>query len=244
MNSFQVDTSVKTVVVVGSKPDSDFPLIAPDVVVTAKSSVEQGLVYREKSGSKIIALVPWPELQERGYMKPALVNSQPEELVILGDNEKESILFIENILKLENTKVELQTHNQRNFGLLKNLGRAKYTLMLHMLWIRGFRFFIKTAVYDFFGKRDMQWLSRSTGINGIMYARARFPNATIIVVGIGLVGGGHFDGKGVFTKKSAKSDQIFMKHWPQSKRSNIYTTDDNLSSLGGVDKWKGEIFSN
>lgn len=237
------DLLVQTVVVMGSKPNPAFPSTAADVVITAKSSVEQGLVYRRKYGSKIVALVPWPEIETHDYVRNALIKSCPEEVVVLGDDQEEAISFVKNTLGLQKTKVLTLTYNERNFGLLEQLGIRKFFLMLNMLWIRGIKFVLNEAVYDILNKREMHWLSRSTGINGILYAMKRFPNAEkIIIVGVGLIGGGHFDGVGEFTDKSAKSDQIFMKYWPKEKKIRVSTTDENLHEIGGIPEWKGDVF--
>jgi hypothetical protein len=234
------DSKVSKVVVVGSKPNSSFPEIGADVVVTAKSAVIQGLVYREKYGTKVISLVPWPELITRDYVGEALVKAQPEELVILGDNDAKSLNYIHKVLKLKNTKVKTISCKDRNYGLLIGVGVKVLRLMLYTIWNKGLRFFYSGAFMD----KDMIWLHRSAGINAILYSLKRFPNAKeIVVVGIGLEPGDHFDGKGDFTKKSAKHDQVFMKFWPKKKRPRVYTTDNVLSEKGDVPKWDGSVFS-
>lgn len=239
----QVDTDMAPVIVIGSKPNAGFPSVRPQAVITAKSAVKQGLLYRKRFGSKIIALIPWPELETHDYVREALVESRPEEVIVLGDNNGESVDFVHNVLKLTSTKVSTYSYHERNYTLICGLGIKKMSLIINMLRIRGVKFVIRKAIEDLFVGADMKWLSRSTGINGILYARKRFINAeSIIVAGVGLIGGGHFDGVGEFTDKSAKSDRIFMKYWPKSARHNVYTTDETLSRVGNIPLWNGDVF--
>jgi hypothetical protein len=234
----------RPVIVLGAKPLPRLPAVEPQAVITTKGAVELGLVYREKYGTPIIALVPVIELYSREYMIDLLKKVKPEEIVVLGNDPGfDPVSFIRNELGLTETKITLYTLFERNFGILRALGWYRVSVVIKMLAIRGLRHFLFCAIPDLFHRRTVNWLSRSTGINGMLYAQERFPDAeTIIVAGIGLEAGGHFNGRGTFTPKSAKSDQILMKRWKKHLRPRIVSTDERLTELGDVPLWQSQKY--
>ena len=241
----QSEKDCRPVIVLGAKPNLNLPDVEPQAVITTKGAVELGLLYRKRFGSPIIALTPGgPELYDRDYMLDLLKKVQPEEIVVLGvEDGFMPEQFIREKLLLSEVKITIYSSFQRNFSLLTSLGWRRWLLMIHMLSIRGMTHLVFIALPDLFKGCSLNWLSRSTGINGMLYAQKRFPNASqIIVAGVGLEAGGHFNGRGLFTEKSAKSDKIVMRYWVKNNRTQFVTTDKRLSKIGNVTAWPKQSY--
>lgn len=235
------DLDIKIVVVLGSKPNSKFPDIAADVVLTANSAVEHALKYRNKYGSAVISMAPCNHLGDKDYIQDSISKSEPDELVILGGCISEVESFVRQKLELKNTKVNILNSHYVNWGLLDLLDLRKFVVLLISLFRRGLKYFVSNAVPDFFGKRDLDYLARSTGLNAILYVIERFKNVeTIVITGVGLQEGGHFNKLGEFTDKTAKADRLVFSNWSLSRRRMMRTTDEQMNKIGHVTKWEGK----
>jgi len=236
------DASAQSIIVIGSKPCAAFPMVKASVVLTANSAVERGLAYRKKYNSRIIAFVHGVGVQA-GALRQSLVKSRPDEIVVMpavldSDN---LVSIIKNDLGLTETIVSVISIRERNRLMADILGWRKILVMAHVSKSRGIKH-IRYALPDLLGPRKMMWLVHSTGLSAILYGMRRFPNAReIIATGIGLEGGVNFDGVGEFKEKIAKADRMTIKHWPHKKRLSLFTTDDSMSRIGNVPKWKGEL---
>jgi hypothetical protein len=226
------DLSTESIIVLGSKPKASLPLVKVDTVITANGAVELALPYREKYGARIIAMVPGRELIKHDHIQQSFIKGQPDEIILLGEDSNEAISLIENILKLNDSKIIVFGPRKR-LGLMKKiLGWNRFFVLFEQFKSRGIKTFSGSV-----------WPSCSTGLNAIFYALIKFPNAKIVTGGIGLVSGEHFNRVGQFTPKTAKSDQIVVKHWPRNKRPEVCTTDEIMSEVGDFPKWGGETFS-
>src|SRR3989344_3161474 len=222
-----------------SKPNAQLPAVAVPFVLTANNAVELGVLYRQKYGSKIIALVPAEELRNRAHIQESFVKSRPDEIVILSGKENDND-FVRS-LGLTDATVTILGFRERNRLMIRALGLRVLLVMIERLWFRGIKYIVFNAIPDVFGKREMQWLSGSVGLDAIFYAMQKFPRASAIVTaGVGLQAGGHFGGVGEFTSKTAKADRTTMKYWAYSRRRNVFTTDDLMHEIGKVLKWRGE----
>jgi hypothetical protein len=225
-----------TIVVLGAKPEAIFPDIAPEFVVTANSAVELALEYRKKFQSKIIALVPILELRRHKFIQDSFVRSQPDEIVLLGAVPEDKEFVSE--LNLTNSKVEVLSSFDTNWGLVKQLGLGRFFIALDSIKKRRMKYFLFEALPDLLLVRKMEWMPRSTGINAVLYSLERFPKSKqIIVTGIAPQEGSHYNGVGYFTKKTADADLITLKHWKLEHKKNVYTTDEVLSRMGKFPLW-------
>jgi len=231
----------RTVVVLGSKPQAPLPAVAAPVVLTANNAVELGVPYREKYGSRIIAFVPAFELRRQEHIQQSFIKAKPDKIFLVGDDGTDPITFVKEALGLREADVSILSLQERNHLLQHALGGQFWPLTWQSIWVRGIGYVVH-ALLDLLGKREMEWLAQSTGLNAVFYAMKHFPDANIITAGIGLQPGEHFSGIGTFTNKTAKADQLTMKYWPPEKRPQVYTTDDAMHELGKVPKWEGEVF--
>lgn len=245
LNVMKINESVTgPIIILGAKPNPALPDVKAHAVITANNAAEIGVLYREKYGSKLIAMSASRVLRDREDVQNAFKKSQPDEIVLLGNVLDSPEDFIHNKLGLKNTEVTILNPQERNNLMLKIFDWKKYLLMAHILWIRGFKNLIRFIIPDLFGKREMSWLNRSTGTNATLYAMTRFPHSReIITAGIGLQKGTHFNSKGQFKSKDALADRVTMKYWSPQTRKQVYTTDSVMNELGKVQKWEGETFS-
>jgi hypothetical protein len=237
------DKNVTKVVVLGSKPDAPLPLLDAPVVIAANGAIELGRKYRDNFGSYLIGIVPFIELHNHQHICDSFTKAQPDEIVVTGGNEKEVVDFVRNRLKLASAKISILSLHEANWTLASFFGRSRWSLARTFLIKRGIKYFIRFVLLDLIRNRDFVWMHRSTGLNGVLYAAQRFPNLQQIVLGgINAQAGGHFNGVGQFTGKTAQTDQITILHWPDSAKTRVATTEENLSKLAGFSLWQGEVF--
>lgn len=240
---FLNDNDVKQIVVLGSKPKADLPFINARVVIAANGAVELGLKYRKKFGSYLIGLVPLQELYNHKHICDSFMKAQPDEIVVMGGNEKEAESFIHDTLNLRKSKIITLSFNKVNWEMVKLFGWSRFMLAFDFMYKKGLRNFIRNVIPDLIFKREFIWMHRSTGLGSILYSLQRFPEVNQIVVGgIGLIAGGHFNEIGEFTSKTARADQITIKHWPEKLKKNISITDKIASEISGFKNWSGEVF--
>lgn len=239
-----VQTEVtEQLVVLGAKPNSALPDVAAPYVLGANGAIEVGLPYREKYQSKLIGLVPGVELYKHAHIRDSIKKAYPEELIVFGDGGKDIVLYIHNEMGLANTKVTLLTIKERIQLMKAVLGIRTVLVAAERFKVRGLKHFLKTALPDMLRGGDMAWMAHSTGLDAIMYAMLRFPNAShIITAGIGLQGGEHFNQQGEFMSKTAIADRGTMRHWKPALRPQVYTTDVVMHECGKVPLWTGKYF--
>ncbi len=190
-------------------------------------------------------MVPGRDLFEQAHIRESIRKSSPDELLLLGTIhiEDDPLGYIEKELDISADKVTIINLHDRNWGLAKAFGWRRYVILIRSSLMRGIRHPFLTALPDMFGARNFNWMSRSTGLNAILYSMERFKDTEdIITAGIGLQAGGHFNNVGVYKTKTARMDQLTMKYWIPDKRSRVYTTDNAMSEIGNVPMWTGETF--
>lgn len=235
-------SNVTTLVVLGSKPNAPLPVVKTPFVFTANNAVELGALYRERYGSWVIGLVPTAELKRHEHIRQSFAKAQPDEVWLIGDDGTDLPGFVRNEVGLTNTQLTIIPFSIRNKLFFRTLGLRAWLTVVETLLGRGVRFFVAEVIPDLLRKRNMEWIGHSTGLSAVFYALERDSHARVVTAGIGLQGGQHFSGIGTFSSKTAKADQLTIKHWPPAKRPRLYTTDDMMHTLGHVPKWEGETF--
>jgi hypothetical protein len=239
---------IYSIVALGSKPDAPLPSANAPFVLAANNAVEIAVLYREKYNSHIIGLVPFIELKRHEHIKHSLIKSRPDEIVVLGGEKDEINIFVKENLGLVDAKIEILSFQACNRLMASALGWRIYLVIMHHIYTRGVKHFLRYVVPDLalvlFGKeRDMKWMSCSTGLYSIFYALERFSNAQeIILAGMRPTAGKHISGVGDFTSKTAEADRITLKYWLCKRRIPLWTTDEIMSEVGKMKKWKGETF--
>ena len=136
------DKSVtRPIVVLGSKPSAALPMVAAPYVCTANNAVELGVLYRQKYGAKIIALVPAEELRNRSHIQDSFIKSQPDEIVVLSGVEADRA-FVQN-LGLRDSLITIYSFRERNQLMMRALGFRVALVILERLWFRGIRYAVQ-----------------------------------------------------------------------------------------------------
>jgi hypothetical protein len=234
----------KPVIVLGSKPNAAMPDVEPRIVVAANGAAELAVTYRDRYGAEIVSMVPGRDLFEQEHIRVSIKKSVPDKLLLLGTVhiENDPLGYVEKELGIAPESVTIVSLHERNWGLTRRLGWRRYIIWITSSLVRGLRHLCTVAIPDLFGKRNFNWMSRSTGLNAILYSLDHFSGSDIVIAGIGLQAGSHFNSAGVFKAKTARMDRLTMKYWLPQKRINLYTTDPILSELGKVSKWEGPTF--
>ena len=88
------DADVKTVVVLGSKPEAQFPEVEAPVVLAANGAVELAVEYRRRYGSRIVGLVPGVELLKHPHIQESFKKGTPDEIIVFGEGGVDIVAFI------------------------------------------------------------------------------------------------------------------------------------------------------
>lgn len=231
------------IVVLGSKPGAKLPAVAAPYVLTANNAVELGAHYREQYGSKVIAFVPGEELLRHEHIRRSFEKAQPDEVVILGGGKERLESLIREEMRIT-APIRFLSFKECRGLARKALGARYFIVALRRLFARGASHFINDFIPDLFNRRDMRWLTDSTGFVAIFYALDRWQSADIIAAGIGLSAGGHFSGEGTYSEKTARADRLVISRWDRSRRNRLYTTDEALHNIANVPLWKGPPLEN
>ncbi len=238
------DLSVKKVVILGSKPGATLPKIDAQVVIGANSAIELGVAYRENFGSRLVSMVPCNHFGDKIYIQDSVRKSCPEEVIVLGECLTGVEELVAQTLNLKDTEITIFSARYINWTLLGQIGMGRYFVLLTKMIRRNPKYFLLDFWKDLLGLGRMDLLARSTGVNAILYALSKYKNLEhIVIAGVGLEAGGHFNGLGSFTEKTALSDRIVFKFWSSEKRSILKSTDTQLCEIGGISKWDNDILS-
>jgi len=228
----------KFVLVIGSKPDSLLPYIAPEHVYTANAALALTKHYLSKGIIDItmITLVTTGHQLRNDNVKAAFRDVLPGRLYSRRH-------CVENQIKqiAPHTKF-VQLTNQEQYDFQKNfLGRklitAQILTFIYLLKVKGGIKFIL--------KRSMKLIQNkpvtgvSTGLYAILLAAYEFPHHNILVTGVGLSSGGHFDNELVqFGEIRSRLDYQFAKSFPKTLLDRLYTTDRHFSKVTGAKLYK------
>ena len=215
------------VVVIGSKPNSILPDINPVRVYTANSAASLSSKY---AGAEKICIAGGNEIKKENIFN-AVHSAQPKRLVLRGGDDSVRNLFKDLVIQLEILEWKLQFQYQKKF------------FPALQIWLYDFICITKlspkkclTYLLKFHKKPRPQGVS--TGVFAIIKALDENPCSTIVVCGIGLMGGGHFDGNGKMPRRRGLVDFKLFKLLSAKHKERILTTDDDFSRLGGVLKFE------
>lgn len=236
-----------TVVVLGSKPDAPLPDIPAKIAIVANTAVMLGAEYKKRYGTYVIAMSPYRQLAGYEYVQDAYKANPPDEVVILAGSQSDAEQLIHDKMGLKQVPVSVLSEYERQWSLLRQFGWHRFVLMVRIFFkvvtVRESLYCLYSFIRNPKDDRHLRWLVRSTGINAILYGLQRFPKQRdLIVAGVGLEGGGHFNGEGHFKQTSARLDNIFMRCVPKQIFNKLFTTDEVLSSRGGLKLWEGDTF--
>ena len=226
------------VVVIGSKPEIFLPDILPKKVYTANNAIERANFYKKKN------------------VKIKLIS-------VLGNQFFNYDTFVKNIIKFEpneilttNGKIDLDKYYDKNFiskikyRYIENKGRDLQKVYFNPLTLRlgdislifsnkNYFYGIIRFIYNIFIKRRKP-MGLSTGCLTMLIALTENINSKIIVTGIGLQGGNHYESSNKFYSTRhfydfrGMTDAYLIKKLPKSVRYRILTTDLTFSKVANV----------
>jgi|GEM_PF-4966650 len=228
------------IVILGSKGGAPLPVVPAATVISANAAAELGVIYREKYGSYLIAVLNGDNFRHNEHIKSAIKRSKPDAIIIMGGDQEDATL-IKDELDLSSVPIECISRRQRHKLMKEILGRKSVWLAVRRLASLPLRYVLVRVLGDILFYKKYAWMSRSTGLNAILFALERFPGEEIVTAGIGLEAGDHFYGVDSFTEKTARVDRLTYDVW-HPKGIPLKTTDNSLHELGGIPLWDGEVF--
>ena len=218
------------VLVLGSKPDAIFPDLVPRHIYTANAAMM--LAQRYEGAETRLTAVLTSEFWDNPEYQAVFREAAPARVVV------------------RRTKT-------RSEPLLRELFPASELILLteaeQFAWQRrvlGNRIFLAEAYYKHRLKGQLRrllttaWqrkaLGLSTGGYAMLLAAHENPEATVIVAGIGVRGGGHFmKHSGKQHGRRARVDAWMLQRLPQELKRRLVTTDCELAQDIGIALYNG-----
>ena len=222
----------KNIVIFGSKPDSIFPNIIPNLVYSANgsASLARNFIKTTNPEAELISVVSTAAALKKDECKKIL-NAKPTMIYLRShkidcSDLKSSIIFD----KFPNEKI-------REFSGKKQflLDRKYFNLNAYYTYfIRGSLFKTVFILLKHILKKHYSFAT-STGLWTLINALENHPDSKIFLIGIGLRAGGHFDDENhKFKETTAKKDFFLIQKLPSQDKRRIFTTDQYFASISGV----------
>ncbi len=231
----------RPIVVIGSRPGLRLPDVDATEVIAANAAVPLTQHYRSHFGSSLTAVIASTGLRDDAWLKSALRAVAPDEIVVPGSKVANASAILTDELGLEGATIRIFDRDWGFKLLRERIGRRAY-------WAasRRYRFYTPEVkrlvryVYRILARKQMRSEMASTGVTAILLALTRSdPDGIVVVTGIGLTKGGHFNGLGTFGKGRARVDRAVMAGLPQRDRARLRTTDPEFARRAHVKMFDG-----
>lgn len=222
------------VLVLGSKPDSILPDIRPVHIYTANAAAKRAKPYRELNPDvQLTCIVGGMAILEE-YLKKIVKDAEPTRVITKNPCPRPlNDLFPE----FRNKGVlTLNRNNKDSYHLQHSiLGRKAYWgewIKLTSQNILQKPTKIPRILYNLL--REKYPRGTSAGMFCVIMAAIEFPGHPILVSGISLQGGEHFDQVDYFTSSRGKIDRYLCRSLPGRVKNNLFTVDQLMMENGGV----------
>jgi len=222
------------VLVLGSKPDSILPDISPVHIYAANAAAMRVKPYRELDPEvQLTCIVGGMAILEE-YLQNIVSGSEPSRVITKNPCPRPlDDLFPE----FKNKGVQTLDRNNKDSYYLQHsiLGRRAYWgewLKLTSQNVLKKPMRIPRLLYNLV--REKYPRGTSAGMFCVIMAAIEFPGHPIVVSGISLQGGGHFNKVDYFTSSRAIIDRYLCRSLPVHVKKNLYTVDPLMSENGGV----------
>ena len=227
----------KYILVLGSKPDSNIPLIEVSHVYSANGAIEKALLYKRFfPKAKSISIIGGREFEKNIQVQNRVLDSNPDELISRSGN-----IRVKNYKFSDNMKYSFFS-NFHQFVFQSVFFKKNF---LDVLIKESYyeKKIIKKIYHMYRCIRHGSLTGVSTGFFSILYALRKHPNSEIILSGIGMSGGTHaYNDKDRYNKRSIV-DKGLMLSLKKKYSSRLITTDINLSQYTNIKLWKKEIIN-
>ncbi|MFP4698141.1 MAG: hypothetical protein ACLFMO_05485 [Eubacteriales bacterium] len=228
----------KTILVLGSKPDSDLPAVKVDhiyaanaAIILANNYISIGLTNKDFTSVTTGKQLKKPEVQDSVLsVQPSCIISRRWEI---PDNIKNGLTNT-RIIRL--TDKEQEDFQKQYLGFGRYLAEIKVILSMVKVDIKAGLSRLKAIA-----KLNLSG-GLSTGLYAVLVAAHNHPEHTIIVAGIGLDAGTHFnDNKLKFPLWRGLLDKEMVKYFSPDLKQRIFTTDSNFAKNVGVKIYEGGV---
>tara|TARA_B110000008_G_scaffold274167_1_gene309538 strand:+ start:3416 stop:4150 length:735 start_codon:yes stop_codon:yes gene_type:complete len=236
--------SIKTVLVLGSKPSSQLPDIIVDEIFSANGAAERARIYREKyKNIKLTSIVGAKEFLKNDLVKNFIIGSNPNNVIIRTGQVYGEKYFDKNCKTIHLSWSE-QFKIQKIFFKYSSFSIILAELVHWNLTSRDPKFHRK-ILHLMRSIKNNQFWGISTGFFSILYALYKYPHSKIIVSGIGLSGGKQFyksERSKIFDYfPRASVDRYLVKHLKSFAKSNLFSLDEDFIKNTNCSKWEGPV---
>ena len=225
----------ENILIFGSKPNAEIPLIKVNEIFSSNGSAELALEYY-KNVNKVrhTCVVGAKSFLKLEDIKNRVIESQPNEIIVrdYDENYREiNSLFNEKVIINKFSKYQQFFYQKFFFGNgIINLLIAEYNYK---------HFFFEKFKHMIMGLIKYGLLGSSSGFFALLYASKKYPKANLIVSGISFEGGDHFYKSGKMTKNRGDVDSYLINKLKKEIKDRIYILDKDIAkkyNLNHIDK--------
>jgi hypothetical protein len=217
------------VLVLGAAPDVELPKKIPlhtycanAAIVLAKPYLDVEMDYAKKTTLVTTGL----QIQREDVLN-GLRLVQPHRVIIRRR-------LVPGRIQEENKSVTLLTYSddrkQESFQK-KLLGIGWYKAHILAAFKVKDSMFIRRVFYLLLNKKQTGF---STGLYSVLIAASEHPHANIVISGISLVEGIHFNSSKKFPTYRALRDEYLLKYLPRTIRNRMYTNNPETAKIGKI----------
>lgn len=222
------------VLVLGSKPDSILPDIRPVHIYAANAATLKAKPYRELNPDvPLTCIVDGKGILEE-YLQNVVKAAKPNSVITKNPSTRS---LDELFPEFKNRGVRTKNMKSRDSYKLQYsiLGRRAY-------WAEWLKLTsidklqspkrIPKILYNLVMEKYPR--GTSSGMFCVIVAAVEYPGHPIVVSGISLQGGGHFDHVNYFSSSRGKIDRYLCRSLPGHVKNNLFTVDPMMAENGGI----------
>lgn len=219
----------KLVMVLGSKPNSNFPDLQVEKIYAANGASERANLYKKKYPDVLLfSLIGSREFEKNLDVQKRVIDANPDQVI-----SRSGWINFEKYNFSNKTTFKYFTPSKQFFF------QSKF-FKLNFIDILLKETFYEETIYDKFShffkslkKKEINGVS--TGFFSILYALEKNENYNIIISGIGMSGGGHYYNKDSSRyQKRSNVDKALIKNLKKKFKDRLFTIDNELYENTGI----------
>ena len=222
------------VLVLGSKEDSMLPDIRPVHIYAANAAALKAKLYRELNPDVQLTCVVSGKTVLEEYFQNVIREAKPNRLI----TKNPCPYPLEELFpEFRNNGVRMERMKRKDSYILQHnlFGRRTYWAeWLKLTSLQKIKHPGRAVRIVYNLVKEKYPTGASSGLFCVIKALSEYPGHPIVMSGISLQGGGHFDQVDYFTSSRGKIDRYLFRSLPDHVKKNLFTVDSLMTENGGV----------
>ena len=222
------------VLVLGSKPDSMLPDIRPVHIYAANAAALKAKAYRELNPDVQLTCVVAGKTILEEYFQNVVREAEPNRLI----TKNPCPYPLEELFpEFRNNGVRTERMKRKDSYILQHsfFGRraywAEWLKLTSLSKIKNPNRAVR-IVYNLL--KEKYPTGASSGLFCVIKALTEYPGHPVVISGVSLQGGGHFDQVDYFTSSRGKIDRYLCRSLPDHVKKDLFTVDSLMAKNGGI----------